>query len=170
MSRCCLFETEFILPMRECMLSPVRSTYLHSSMAAWRSGHRIRLRNNKARVRIPPGYKVFRETYQYLHNKWFSCCTVSCDTMRPEFVLVLILTVSHGVMRHEILCLVNTPLAKCRHISSGAFTKRKKYLTIWTCKSGYRWPNLLLQVRIFAPYVKEVWQVRQNFKTDRNSF
>jgi hypothetical protein len=25
-------------------------------------GHRIRLRNKQTRVRIPPGYKVFRET------------------------------------------------------------------------------------------------------------
>jgi hypothetical protein len=31
--------------------------------AAWRSGHHIRHRNEKTRVRIPPGYKVFRETY-----------------------------------------------------------------------------------------------------------
>jgi hypothetical protein len=30
--------------------------------AAWRSGHRIRLRNKKTRVRIPPGYKFLRET------------------------------------------------------------------------------------------------------------
>jgi hypothetical protein len=32
------------------------------SDVAWRSGHRIRLRNKHARVQIPPGYKVFRET------------------------------------------------------------------------------------------------------------
>jgi hypothetical protein len=30
--------------------------------AAWRSGHRVRLRNTKTRVRIPSGHKVFRET------------------------------------------------------------------------------------------------------------
>jgi hypothetical protein len=29
---------------------------------AWRSGHRIRLKNEKTWVRIPTGYKVFRET------------------------------------------------------------------------------------------------------------
>jgi hypothetical protein len=29
--------------------------------AAWRSGHRIRLKS-KTRVRIQPGYKVFKET------------------------------------------------------------------------------------------------------------
>jgi hypothetical protein len=32
------------------------------ALAAWRSGHCIRLKNEKTRVRIPPGYKVFRET------------------------------------------------------------------------------------------------------------
>jgi hypothetical protein len=33
-----------------------------SALAAWRSGHRIRLRNEKTRLGIPPGYKVFMET------------------------------------------------------------------------------------------------------------
>jgi hypothetical protein len=49
--------------------------YFHNSqsclwpaLAAWRSGHRIRLRNKKTRVWILPGYKVFRETQQ--------CCCV----------------------------------------------------------------------------------------------
>jgi hypothetical protein len=32
------------------------------AQAAWRNGHRIRLRNEKTRVQIPPGFKVFRET------------------------------------------------------------------------------------------------------------
>jgi hypothetical protein len=34
----------------------------YSALAAWRSGHRIRLWNKKTRVRIPPGYNVFRES------------------------------------------------------------------------------------------------------------
>jgi hypothetical protein len=33
-----------------------------SSPGAVAQTHRIRLRNKKTRVRIPPGYKVFRET------------------------------------------------------------------------------------------------------------
>jgi hypothetical protein len=32
------------------------------ALAAWCSGHHIRLRNKKTRVRIPPGYRVFRKT------------------------------------------------------------------------------------------------------------
>jgi hypothetical protein len=32
------------------------------ALAAWRRGHHIRLRNKKTRVRIRPGYKIFRET------------------------------------------------------------------------------------------------------------
>jgi hypothetical protein len=39
--------------------------------AALRSGHRIRLRNEKTRVQIPAGYKVFRETQQ--------CCCAQND-------------------------------------------------------------------------------------------
>jgi hypothetical protein len=31
-------------------------------LAAWQSGHRVRLRNEKTRVRIPLGHKVLRET------------------------------------------------------------------------------------------------------------
>jgi hypothetical protein len=36
--------------------------YFVRALAAWRSGHRIRLRNEKAQVQIPARYKVFRET------------------------------------------------------------------------------------------------------------
>jgi hypothetical protein len=35
---------------------------LDLALAAWRSGHRIRLRNEKTLVQIPPGYKVLGET------------------------------------------------------------------------------------------------------------
>jgi hypothetical protein len=35
---------------------------LHMALAAWRSGHHIRLRNKKTRVRIPPGYKDVKVT------------------------------------------------------------------------------------------------------------
>jgi hypothetical protein len=31
------------------------------ALVVWRSGHCIHLRNKKARVQIPSGYKVFRE-------------------------------------------------------------------------------------------------------------
>jgi hypothetical protein len=32
---------------------------LNMALAAWRRGHRIRFRNERTQVRIPPGYKVF---------------------------------------------------------------------------------------------------------------
>jgi hypothetical protein len=32
------------------------------ALVAWRSGHRIRLKNEKTRVQIPPWYKYFSET------------------------------------------------------------------------------------------------------------
>jgi hypothetical protein len=33
------------------------------ALAAWLSGHRVRLQNRRSRVRIPPGCKVFRNLY-----------------------------------------------------------------------------------------------------------
>jgi hypothetical protein len=40
----------------------VTNFYVLALAAAWRSGHCIRPRNEKTRVRIPPGHKVIRET------------------------------------------------------------------------------------------------------------
>jgi hypothetical protein len=34
-------------------------SFMNSAMAAWYSGHRVRLQNRRSRVRIPPGCKVF---------------------------------------------------------------------------------------------------------------
>jgi hypothetical protein len=47
--------------LASCDFAQMQYVYI-IALAAWRSGHCIRLRNKKTRVQIPPGYKVFRET------------------------------------------------------------------------------------------------------------
>jgi hypothetical protein len=52
----------FMLPSNKLGCFKCDQKYCCEALAAWRSGHHIRLRNMKTQVRIPAGYNVLRET------------------------------------------------------------------------------------------------------------
>jgi hypothetical protein len=45
------------------LISKQQTWIFIEALAAWHSGHRVRIPNRWSRVRIPPGCKVFRTLY-----------------------------------------------------------------------------------------------------------
>jgi hypothetical protein len=65
------------------------------ALAAWRTAHLIRLRNKKTRVRIPPGYKVFRDFMVFSTHK------MHCLRVEKYFRVFSIKLLSMHCMRVE---------------------------------------------------------------------
>jgi hypothetical protein len=59
------------------MLVMGKDIYVEVALAAWRSGHRNTPQEQKIRVRIPPGYKVYRENIALLLCVIYLTC-VAC--------------------------------------------------------------------------------------------